>query len=466
MGRYYSFIITIYNVFKNINTINGWTTLISFFSIIILMLPKLLPKYIPKWIPIPLILIILITLLSHYLKFNNIGISIVGGNVPSGFPPLILPNIKYIFKVIPGSIIISLVSYMGSIALAKGFEQKILDKYKDNSNNIDSNSDNISLVPIKLNANKEFIAYGITNVLSSFFKSFVVSGSFGRSALNMDMEGHTQISSIIQGIFSMMSLLFLMPLLKSLPKCVLAAIVISALYNLIKNGINEFKFLWNISRKELIEFSISFIVPLIIGLEYGIIIAIASSILVNIFITSNTKVIELGQYISQYNNNDNNKYDSNINDNNNNNINTGSIDKNTVIVNINNISYLPIEHFNINLKPKRIDNIIIFELQAQLTWTNSEILVNNIKLLCQNNKYIILCMSRTQFIDSSALRDIINLCNDIKNVIITITCMRQPLKNMLDRYKLIYEKEFPTNLKMGITIHDTVIQYKQLMKSD
>ena len=132
MGRYSSFILTIVNVFINIHTINWWTTLVSILSLILLLLPKIpaTKKHIPRWFPLALVVIVLVTILSYVFKFEKVGIKVVGGNIKSGFPTPTLPDMKYITKGIPGAFIVALVSYMGSIALEKGFDQKISEKLK------------------------------------------------------------------------------------------------------------------------------------------------------------------------------------------------------------------------------------------------------------------------------------------------------------------------------------------------
>ncbi len=76
----------------------------------------------------------------------------------------------------------------------------------------------INLPTIKLNPNVEFIAFGIGNIIGSFFGSMVISASFSRSGLNNEMRGHTQVSSLLQSIICLFCLLFLMPLL-SITKC-------------------------------------------------------------------------------------------------------------------------------------------------------------------------------------------------------------------------------------------------------
>ena len=153
----------------------------------------------------------------------------------------------------------------------------------------------VSLPPIDLSANMEFIAFGICNLLGSFFSSQVISASFSRSALNFEMNGISQMSSIVQALICLLCLLFLMPLLSPLPKCVLASVVTVSVHRLIKNGINEFKFLWKVSRMELIEYFVAAIAPLVIGLEIGIFLAIGTSLIVNILRHSFASIIYLGR---------------------------------------------------------------------------------------------------------------------------------------------------------------------------
>merc|ERR1719277_925337 len=210
----------------------------------------------------PLIVIVLFSVISYFLDLQT-KVSIIGNEIKPGLPSLKAPNFEYIGDVWHGAVIIAIVSYMGSIALAKEFEQKKNEDYKrelneynewyNNRNDNDNDNDQIShkkepvkplqLASIKVSPNMEFIAYGMANMLGCFFSGMIVSGSFSRSALKYEMNACTQVASGIQAFICLMCLLFLMPLLAPLPKCVLAAVVTISVYRLIKNGINEFRFL-------------------------------------------------------------------------------------------------------------------------------------------------------------------------------------------------------------------------------
>ena len=234
-----------------------------------------------------------------------------------------------------------------------------------------------------------------------------------------------------------MALLFLMKLLSPLPKCVLASVVAISVHRLIKNGIIELKFLWNINRIELWEFLGAFVLPLIIGLEWGIVVAMGLSIIVYLYKISNASIVELGQ-----------------------------------IKHGNNYEYLPMELFtktnNELIKPNKINGLIILELGAQLSWTNNKILIDKINNNLYNNNinYIVISMSRTQFIDTTALRSILTKFNEIKNCYITLASVTNEVKLLFDRYKLKFGNNYPNNLRITLTIHDAVESYKKYLNNN
>ena len=113
-----------------IDTIHWLTALISAISLILLYLPKWAPRFIPKWVPVPLIVIILMVIVSVSLDLESHGVSIVGNDIATGFPAPTVPDFSYFIQLIPGAVVLAIVSYMGSIALAKRFHQQTLEEHK------------------------------------------------------------------------------------------------------------------------------------------------------------------------------------------------------------------------------------------------------------------------------------------------------------------------------------------------
>ena len=130
-GRYPIFYQTLLAVIDNIESIHLWTTLISGISCIILFAPKYcLKNVVPKWVPTPLIVVVLFILISYFCDLESKGVSIIGNDIESGFPMPEVPQFDHIVVVFKSSIVIAIVTYMGNIALAKGFDQKTTETYK------------------------------------------------------------------------------------------------------------------------------------------------------------------------------------------------------------------------------------------------------------------------------------------------------------------------------------------------
>merc|ERR1712228_121752 len=126
---------TFFDVLTNLDTIHWQTALISFISLLILFSPKCcLKKKIPRWVPIPLILITSLILISYFCELEDFGVDMVGSDIKKGMPSPTAPNFVYIPNVIGPAIVVAIVSYMGSIALAKGFELKKREIYKNEMN--------------------------------------------------------------------------------------------------------------------------------------------------------------------------------------------------------------------------------------------------------------------------------------------------------------------------------------------
>ena len=70
----------------------------------------------------------------------------------------------------------------------------------------------------RLDPNQELIGQGLSNILGSFGKSYPVSGSFSRSAVNLQAGAVSGLSSVITSLMVIITLLFFTPLLYHLPQ--------------------------------------------------------------------------------------------------------------------------------------------------------------------------------------------------------------------------------------------------------
>ena len=259
---------TVFEVVKHL----GQTNLITFALGVASIATLVFFKRVAKRFPAPLLVVALSTALVYYLGLNDLGVRIVG-DIPKGFPNLALPTISLesLQALLPIALTISFVSYMESIAVAKSIASK--EKYK-------------------INANAELIALGLANIAASVFRAFPITGGFSRTAVNYQAGAKTPLASIITAILVALTLLFLTPLLYFLPSVVLAAIILVAVYGLI--DVPEAIHLFKLKRVDGWTLVLTFIATLTLGVETGILLGAAFSLIVFIWRSAYPHTAELG----------------------------------------------------------------------------------------------------------------------------------------------------------------------------
>ncbi|MBA4535957.1 solute carrier family 26 protein [Bacillus aquiflavi] len=258
----------LWEVINKFTEIHVTTFVVGIISILLLVgLKKFLPK-----VPAPLVVVVLSTLSVYFLNLEEKGVKIVG-SVPQGLPSLSFPSfdMNALVALLPIALTISFVGFMESIAMAKAIAAK--EKYK-------------------VDANKELIGLGLANVGGSFFSAYPVTGGFSRSAVNYQAGARTPLASVITAVLIILTLLFFTPLFYYLPKAVLAAIIMVAVYGLI--DFNESKELFKIQKTDGFTWLITFLATLTLGIEQGILIGAAFSLIIFIWRSANPHVAELG----------------------------------------------------------------------------------------------------------------------------------------------------------------------------
>jgi sulfate permease, SulP family len=255
-------------VFENINDINVYTVLIGIASIAILIMMKQMAPRLPGALSVVALSILFVLL----FKLENSGVQIVG-NVPQGIPKLVVPSftLETTQLLIPIAITIALLGFMESLAIGKAIAKK--ENYK-------------------LNPNKELKALGLSNLIGACFQSFPVNGSFSRTAVNHQSGGATQMTSVITGVFIIITLLFFTSVFYYLPTAVLTAIILVAVYKLI--DIKELKHLFEVKPFEGWIWIITFIVTLFVGIQWGIIVGAIFTLVLLLNRSSKPHVVELG----------------------------------------------------------------------------------------------------------------------------------------------------------------------------
>lgn len=260
---------TLFEAVRNIGTADLLTAVVGLTSITVIMLLKSWKKTFPS----ALMVVVAGVLLAWGFGLHTNGLSIVG-DVPRGLPAFDAGFLSVAdFQVLmPLILVIALVSYMESMAVAKAVGNRHGDK---------------------IDANQELVALGSANIAGSFFQAFPTTGGFSRTAVNDQSGARTPVASLITAIIIAATVLFLTPLFYYLPHAVLAAIIMTAVFSLFDLG--EMKRLWKTDRRDFTMLISTFAATLMLGIEEGIAIGVVLSLGMVIYSSSRPHIAELGR---------------------------------------------------------------------------------------------------------------------------------------------------------------------------
>lgn len=222
----------------------------------------------------PLIVVTLGTaLVNRFGLQTTAGVKIVG-DVPAGLPALTLPSLDLGTwqMLLPTALAISLVGYMESISLAKSLASKRRQK---------------------IDANQELIGLGFANLAATLTGGYPVTGGISRSGVNFTAGANSGLASIITALLIAFTVIFLIPLFYYLPQAVLAAIIVVAISGLV--DIKGARHVWRYNRLDAASMGITFAAVLAVGVEDGILVGLASALLLFFWRTSKPHVAVVGR---------------------------------------------------------------------------------------------------------------------------------------------------------------------------
>ncbi|MDX1637849.1 MAG: sulfate permease [Balneolaceae bacterium] len=228
-------------------------------------------KYFPT-APEALLLVILSSLLVWGLSLDDRGVEVVG-DIQGGLPAPMLPSVSFesVRRLIPTILTLSLVQFMNVVTLGRTFASK--HKYT-------------------ISPNKELMAIGTANLFGGFFRSLPVSGSFSRTAVNEQAGAKTPFTNVFAALVVGLTLLFLTPFFYYVPMPALSAIIIVASLGLIEP--RQIRYLFRTKERDGYIALFTFATILLIGIQEGILLGVAASLVGVLVRTSRPNVAELG----------------------------------------------------------------------------------------------------------------------------------------------------------------------------
>ena len=217
-----------------------------------------LQRYFPR-MPAILTVAVISTAASFLIDYETMGGAIVNSIDIDGLFSFKIPSFDFnaMGTLFIYAITISLIGFMEAISVAKSMA---------------------ATTKQRLDVNQELIGQGLSNIASSFFQGYAVSGSFSRSAVNLTAGAVTGFSSVVTAIIVGLTILWLTPLLYHLPQATLAAIILMSVVNLVH--FSPLRHAWKVEKHDGWVGLLTFIMTLIFaphlenGIAFGIIMSL------------------------------------------------------------------------------------------------------------------------------------------------------------------------------------------------
>lgn len=159
-------------------------------------------------IPSPLVTIVVLTLIAWWL---NLDVRTVGdmGEMPATLPMFLLPdiplNLETLMVILPYSVAIAVVGLLESL-----MTQNVID----------------GLTDMRTDKARECKGQGLANIVSGSMGGMAGCAMIGQSVINIKSGGRTRLSSLVAGVFLLILVVFLAPVLTLIPMAALVAVMI------------------------------------------------------------------------------------------------------------------------------------------------------------------------------------------------------------------------------------------------
>jgi anti-anti-sigma factor len=194
------------------------------------------------------------------------------GQIPTGLPPFTVPAFSLVEQLWPGALGIALMSFTETIAAGRAF----------------ANSEEPSIRP-----NQELLATGLANVGGAMLGAMPAGGGTSQTAVNRLAGARTQLAQLVTAAGTLLTMLFMAPLIALMPQATLAAVVIVYSIGLIQPA--DFRGIVEIRRTEFIWALSALAGVVLLGTLKGIVVAIVVSLVALAYQTADPPVRVLGR---------------------------------------------------------------------------------------------------------------------------------------------------------------------------
>jgi high affinity sulfate transporter 1 len=255
---------------RDVGDFHGLTLVVGVTSLVVLFVGS---HFAPR-VPWSLIVLVGGIAVSSRLDLSAKGVQVVGA-VPTGIPIPSIPvvDVSLWSGIITGGLAIAAVGIAEGLAAVRTFAP---------SGAVDPDTDNA-----------EFVAHGAADLASGLVGGMGVGGSLSKTAANARAGAYTQMSGVAAAVVVLGFVLFAAGLLADLPRTVLAAIVIHAVWGLV--SLSAFRRYAAVRRNDFLAAVVAFGGVLLLGPLNGLLLAVGQSLLGLVYRSMQVEIDEMGR---------------------------------------------------------------------------------------------------------------------------------------------------------------------------
>jgi SulP family sulfate permease len=224
----------------------------------------LIRHFLPRW-PAFLLALMLGSTVPYMLDGATTDLRLVGA-IPAALPQFSLPDLSSVadIRLLESAFVIALIGLLEAIAIGRTLS------YKTGSD---------------FSSNRETFGQGLSNVVGGLFQCYPASGSFTRSALNLESGAKSPLAAIFSAVFLALLAVLFRPLVAQIPMSAIAGLILYVAWRLI--DFSEIVKLFRTSRVEVAIVAVTFFAGVLGNLEFAIYLGAIMSL--GIFLRSSSQ---------------------------------------------------------------------------------------------------------------------------------------------------------------------------------
>ena len=222
----------------------------------------------------PLLIVVAATMGVAWIAGDGAPPVAVVGEIPGGLPT---PGAGLLrasgwIELLPSAALIALIGYVESITVARVLAARRRER---------------------VDPTRELVALGLANAGAALAGTMPAAGGFSRSVVNDEAGARTQVAALITAALVAIVALWFTAWFATLPRAVLAAIIVVAVVQLI--NLREARSIISVDRGDGVTLVLTFVTVLVLGIEPGLVTGIGLSLLIYVWRTSRPHMAVVGR---------------------------------------------------------------------------------------------------------------------------------------------------------------------------